>query len=888
MNVTEIAPSTALDQFKNTKILATIGPATDSYESILAMMKAGVNGFRLNFSHGDYEERKTQINWIRKASKEYGKPVAIVQDLQGPKIRLGDFEGVVAVNKGQELVLGYDIEYKLGGALPVQYDLSKKVKRGETVLLYDGKIRGTVTSVRQGAKEISVRIANDGVLVKRKGINLPDTDFAGDIITKKDRQDIVFGAGEDIDFVALSFVQTADDIKELRRLLKNLGSQARVITKVETKAALLNLEEIVQASDGVMVARGDLATETMPESVPVWQREIIRLCLQYGKISIVATQMLASMMEQPEPTRAEVSDVATAVIVGADAVMLSDETAVGRYPVEAINIMKRIILYTQENATVSAKFTVDHAYTLSEAIAASIIELANQVKAVAVVAETKTGTTALDIAGWRPKMPIIVVTSENRVAQQLALLYGAKTYVRPDDKLAATKLTDWLRAKSIFKKNDIVVIVSGRYPGTPGGTDTIKVRVLEQIMTNAYKFPKKTIRDISVHGKRILVRADLNVPLNEKGAITSDFRIIESLPTLKYLLERNCTVFVIAHLGRPEGHTNKTFSLKPVAAELKKLLPEYPIEFVGSTVDDKARQACKVVKPGTLALLENLRFNSGEEANDPEFAAQIQKTVKADYFVQDGFGVVHRAHASTEAITHLVPSIAGLLLEKEVSVLQTAMQHPHHPLVAVVGGAKISDKIGFIEKLLGLADTIAIGGAMANTFLKYQGYEIGKSKYEEGQESEIATILQKAKTNQIVLPVDVVVSKEIAKDSQIVERHIDSVKDDEYILDLGSETMNQFDSILQTAATVIWNGTLGFAEIPQFAKASSSLASDIALKHQGITSIIGGGDTADFALEWLESNQKGHFTHISTGGGASLELMSGMKLPGVEALIPQS
>ena len=480
MNVTEVAPKTALDQFKNTKILATIGPATNDYESILAMMKAGVNGFRLNFSHGDYEERKTQIAWIRKASKEYGKPVAIVQDLQGPKIRLGDFEGVVPITKGQELVLKYgSFEYKQGGALPVQYDLSLKVKRGETVLLYDGKIRGTVSSVRQGAKEISVRIANDGVLVKRKGINLPDTDFAGDIITKKDRQDIVFGAGEDIDFVALSFVQTADDIKDLRRLLKNLNSQAKVITKVETKAALTNLEEIVKASDGVMVARGDLATETMPESVPVWQREIIRLCLQYGKMSIVATQMLASMMEQPEPTRAEVSDVATAVIVGADAVMLSDETAVGRYPVEAINIMKRIILYTQENATVSAKFTVKHEYSVSEAIASSIIELANQVKAVAIVAETKTGKTALDIAAWRPKVPMIVVTSETRVAQQLALLYGAKTYVRPDDKLAATKLTDWLRAKSIFKKADVAVIASGQYPGTPGGTDTIKVRVFE-------------------------------------------------------------------------------------------------------------------------------------------------------------------------------------------------------------------------------------------------------------------------------------------------------------------------------------------------------------------------------------------------------------------------
>ena len=477
--MTTSAPNKALEQFKKTKILATIGPATDSYESILAMVKAGVNGFRLNFSHGDYEERKQQIKWIREASKAYGKPVAIVQDLQGPKIRLGDFEGVVPVKAGQELRLVYGEVEDTTSTLPVQYDLSKKVKRGETVLLYDGKIRGVVSSVRPSVKEISIRISNDGVLVKRKGINLPDTDFGGDIITKKDREDVVFGADEDIDFVALSFVQTPADIKELRRLLKNLGSEARVITKVETKSALDNLEEIVKASDAVMVARGDLATETLPESVPVWQREIIRLCLQHGKMSIVATQMLASMMEQPEPTRAEVSDVATAVIVGADAVMLSDETAVGRYPIEAINIMKRIILYTQENATVSAKFTVHHEYTINEAIAASVIHLAAQVNAVAIVAETKTGATALNIAGWRPSVPIIVVTSELRVAQQLALMFGAKTYVRPDDKLAATKLTDWLRAESLFKKNDIVVMASGRYPGTPGSTDTIKVRKLD-------------------------------------------------------------------------------------------------------------------------------------------------------------------------------------------------------------------------------------------------------------------------------------------------------------------------------------------------------------------------------------------------------------------------
>lgn len=459
-------------------MLATIGPATNSYDSILAMVKAGVNGFRLNFSHGDYPERTQQIKWIRRASKEYGKPVAIVQDLQGPKIRLGDFDGVVPVKKGQELVLGYGAKHQAGGVLPVQYDLSKKVKRGERLLISDGKIQTIVTSVRPTSQEVCVRVENPGVLTQRKGINLPDTDFGGDIITKKDRADIVYGSDEDIDFVALSFVQTAADVIELKRLLKNLGSDARIIAKIETKSALEHLEDIIIASDAVMVARGDLATETLPESVPVVQREIIRLCLLHNRISIVATQMLASMLEQPEPTRAEVSDVATAVIVGVDCVMLSDETAIGRYPIEAIGIMKRIIHYTQENATVKAQFTEVHEYTTAEGIAASVIDLARHVKAIAIVAETKTGATALTIAAWRPNMPIIVVTSVDRVAQQLALMYGAKSYVRPDDKLAATKLTDWLHDNAIFKKGDVIVTASGQYPGTPGGTDTIKVRTL--------------------------------------------------------------------------------------------------------------------------------------------------------------------------------------------------------------------------------------------------------------------------------------------------------------------------------------------------------------------------------------------------------------------------
>ena len=476
MKKVEHVPVSSLRVIKRTKILATVGPATNSYEAITEMIRAGVNGFRLNFSHGTFEERAEQIKWIRKASKELGMHVAIVQDLQGPKIRLGDFDGVISVKAGQELHLGFKAEYD-GNVLPVQYDLSKKVKRGDRLFIYDGKVKSVVTSVRD--QVVSIRVENDGILMQRKGINLPDTDFGGDIITKKDRQDIIFGAEHDIDFVALSFVQTADDIRQLKKLLRNVNSSARIITKVETKSAVEHIEEIVRESDAVMVARGDLAIETMPESVPVIQRKIIGLCLQHEKMSIVATQMLASMMEQPEPTRAEVSDVATAVIVGADAVMLSDETANGRYPIEAIGIMNRIIMYTQENSTVRAQFTNSHNYSVPEAISSVIIDLAGKVNAAAIVAETMTGATAVSISSWRPNLPVIVVTSQERTAQQLALLYGAQTFVRPTNKYAATKLTDWLQTRSIFQAGDTIVTASGMYPGLVGGTDTIKVRTLK-------------------------------------------------------------------------------------------------------------------------------------------------------------------------------------------------------------------------------------------------------------------------------------------------------------------------------------------------------------------------------------------------------------------------
>lgn len=475
--VTSKAPNVPIDQFKRTKIIATVGPSTNSYEKILALIKAGANGIRLNFSHGSHEEREQQIQWIRRASGEYGKPVAIVQDLQGPKIRLGDFEGIVNVRKGQSLTFQYNADMERSGHIPTQYDLSKKMKRGERLYLFDGKVRTTVTSVKDGV--VHVHAENDGILIKRKGINLPDTDFGGDIITAKDKKDITFGSTHDIDYVALSFVQTEQDIRKLRTILKNLGSKSKIIAKIETKAAVENIERIMLETDAVMVARGDLAIETLPESVPIVQRKIISLGIKYAKPSIVATQMLASMTEVPEPTRAEVSDVATAVMLAADCVMLSDETANGNYPIESVQVMKRVILYTQENNPVPLDTTVSRDHDRQTAISSAIITLAENLQARAIVAETLTGATARTISSHRSDIPVIAVTSTSTTAQQLALVYGTKSYVRPVDKYAASKLTDWLRHTRLFAKGDMIVTASGKYPGVVGTTDTIKVRVLE-------------------------------------------------------------------------------------------------------------------------------------------------------------------------------------------------------------------------------------------------------------------------------------------------------------------------------------------------------------------------------------------------------------------------
>lgn len=469
--------------FKRTKILATLGPPTNNYESIEALAAAGVNGFRLNFSHGSYEERDAQIEWIRSASAKLGKPVAILQDLQGPKIRLGNLTDNIDVTTGDELILDHAAEHDGSLTLPIQYNLAEKVQVGEPIYIFDGKIRTTVLAVTSGTA-IKVRVENPGTLMSRKGINLPDTDFGGDILTPKDLRDVEYGATKDIDYVALSFVQSADDINNLRQIMVGLGSTAQIISKIETKAAIKDdvLEEIVKASDGVMVARGDLAVEAGAEVVPIVQRRIIALCRKYGKLSIVATQMMASMVDAPEPTRAEVSDVANAVMQGADTVMLSDETANGSYPLETVAAMKRVIIYTQENAAVRPLHDVIQMKNhQQDAISAAAVGIAEQLNVAAIVCETKSGATATNIATHRPNMPIISVTSEARAAQQLALSYANRSYVRPDGETAGLTLARELKADGFFKVDGpvTVAIVSGKQPGLIGATDTIRVRVLE-------------------------------------------------------------------------------------------------------------------------------------------------------------------------------------------------------------------------------------------------------------------------------------------------------------------------------------------------------------------------------------------------------------------------
>lgn len=402
-------------------------------------------------------------------------------------------------------------------------------------------------------------------------------------------------------------------------------------------------------------------------------------------------------------------------------------------------------------------------------------------------------------------------------------------------------------------------------------------------------FFKQTINTVPLAGKTILMRADYNVPLHSNGTIADDFRIRASLPTIKKLLADGCKVIIISHLGRPDGR-DKKLSLEPIVQRLAELL-DSPVRFVDQAVGDKVKMAIKRAPHSSVTVLENLRFYPGEEANDEQFAKELATSSGARYFVQDGFGVVHRAHASTSAITLQLPSVAGLLLEREYTTITEAMKAPKRPLVAVLGGAKVADKIKVIEAFIRVADTIVISGAMANTFLVYKGISVGKSRVELHETQLLDAIYTAARKkighddvdDFLVLPTDLAVahSAEAIEPRRVVSR--DDIAANDIALDIGDESIEQLVKIVDKAQTVVWNGTLGMAELTNFAHGSARLALALAT-HPRITSIIGGGDTADFVLGW-DARKGASFTHVSTGGGASIELMAGEKLPGIESLL---
>lgn len=393
---------------------------------------------------------------------------------------------------------------------------------------------------------------------------------------------------------------------------------------------------------------------------------------------------------------------------------------------------------------------------------------------------------------------------------------------------------------------------------------------------------KKTVKDLNVEGKKVLVRVDFNVPLSKDGnhTISDDTRIKAALPTIDYLLENNAKVILMSHLGRPKGEANPEFSLKPVASWLENHYGE-KFHFLPSdvVVDEKVKEEVEKLENGNLALLENTRYVKGETKNDPEFAKELSSL--ADLFVNDAFGTSHRAHASNVGVANNLESAVGFLIQKEIEIMGKALENPEKPFVSILGGAKVSDKIGVIENLISKVDYILIGGGMAYTFLKAQGKEIGKSLLEEDKMDLSLELIKKAEANnvKILLPKDVVIADEIKEDAETEIVDIDNIPTDKEALDIGPKTAKEYADIINKAKTVVWNGPMGVFEVKVFANGTNEVAK--ALADSSATTIVGGGDSA-LAIE--EAGYKDKITHVSTGGGASLEFLEGKTLPGIDCI----
>ena len=389
---------------------------------------------------------------------------------------------------------------------------------------------------------------------------------------------------------------------------------------------------------------------------------------------------------------------------------------------------------------------------------------------------------------------------------------------------------------------------------------------------------KKTVKDIDLRGKKVFVRCDFNVPMDENQNITDNRRIVAALPTIKYLIEQNCKIILASHLGRPKGEFKPEFSLAPVAKELSKLLGQ-EVLMAKDVIGESAKTLAANLKEGQVMLLENVRFHREETDNDPEFAKELASM--AEVFVNDAFGTAHRAHASTEGISHYLPSVSGFLIEKELKFLGDALNNPERPFVAILGGAKVSDKIGVIDSLLEKVDTLMIGGGMAYTFFKAQGYEVGNSLCEPDKCDLALSLMNKAKEKGVkfLLPIDTKIGKEFKPDTESKTVAWTEIPEGWEGFDIGAKSIEMFVEELKKAKTVVWNGPLGLFEFDQFAIGTNSIAK--VLSEIDATTIIGGGDSAAAVRK---AGLEDKMTHISTGGGASLEFLEGKKLPGIECL----
>jgi pyruvate kinase len=477
-------PSTPL---RRAKIVATIGTATQDADVLRALIEAGATTLRLNFSHGSHDDHQRSIRLIRQISFELNQPVGILQDLQGPKIRLGKFEqGSIQLAKGDPFVLTSEIIVGNQQRACVTYDkLAQEVPSGSTILLDDGRVEMQVTAVDLEAQELHCVVVVGGTLSNNKGVNFPGVYLSVKALTDKDREDLMFGLNQGVDWVALSFVRNPQDVLEIKEIIAAAGKHVPVIVKIEKHEAIEQMEAILSLSDGVMVARGDLGVELPAEEVPILQKRLIAMSNALGIPVITATQMLDSMVSNPRPTRAEVSDIANAILDGTDAVMLSNETAVGKFPVEAVATMAKVALCTEQEGLPLADRKGSGARSIPNAISQAVGRIASQLNAAAIMTLTKSGSTARNVSKYRPQTPILAVTPHVHVARQLQLVWG----VRPLLVLDLPSSTQTFHAamsvaqeKHLLNDGDLVVMTAGTLQGVSGSTDLIKVDVVTAVL----------------------------------------------------------------------------------------------------------------------------------------------------------------------------------------------------------------------------------------------------------------------------------------------------------------------------------------------------------------------------------------------------------------------